>query len=432
MFGSLWRLAVPIIMLAFTGCVQQPTPTPTPAATPLPPVELIRTPGGSATASANVVPAESASLGVSTSGRVVEVAVEVGDVVPAGTLLIRLDDTAAQSAVAQARAAYFRAQAQLAEVEAGAQSAELDAAQAQLDAAQARLSQLADSARPSEVAAGEAELAAAQAAYQDLFDGPDEDARINALAALSNARAAVQSAQSAYNDVKWRADLGALPQSRQLQEATNNLEAAQARYDALFADPSASATAAARARIEQARASLDRLQAPATDAQLEEAQAQVRAAQAQLDALTTGARAESVAVVAGSVAEARAALNRAESDLANLELRAPFTGTVTAVDINEGEYASPGAAVVTLADLERLQVETTDLSERDVALVTIGQPASVLIEPLAVEVPGRVVRIAPQANTIGGDVVYAVLIDLDERPAALRWGMSAEVEILPQ
>ena len=52
MFGSLWRLAVPIIMLAFTGCVQQPTPTPTPAATPLPPVELIRTPGGSATASA--------------------------------------------------------------------------------------------------------------------------------------------------------------------------------------------------------------------------------------------------------------------------------------------------------------------------------------------------------------------------------------------
>ena len=64
--------------------------------------------------------------------------------------------------------------------------------------------------------------------------------------------------------------------------------------------------------------------------------------------------------------------------------------------------------------------------------MTIGQPASVLIEPLAVEVPGRVVRIAPQANTIGGDVVYAVLIDLDERPAALRWGMSAEVEILPQ
>ena len=432
MFGSPWRLAVPIILLALAGCVQQPTPTPTPAATPLPPVELIRTPGGSATASANVVPAESASLGVSTSGRVVEVAVEVGDLVPAGALLIRLDDTTAQSAVAQARAAYFRAQAQLAEVEAGAQAAELAAAQAQLDAAQARLSQLADSARPAEVAAGEADLAAAQAAYQELFDGPDEDARINALAALSNARAAVQSAQSAYNDVKWRADLGALPQSRQLQEATNNLEAAQARYDALFADPSASAIATARARIEQARAALDRLQAPATAAQLEEAQAQVRAAQAQLDALTTGARAESVAVVAGSVAEARAALNRAESDLANLQLLAPFTGTVTAVDVNEGEFVASGASVVTLADLENLQVETTDLSERDVALVTVGQRAVVLIEPLNVEVPGRVVRIAPQANTIGGDVVYAALIDLDEQPAALRWGMSAEVEILSE
>lgn len=429
MIGSPWRLAALIVLLLLAGCVQQPTPTPTPGATPLPPVELIRTPGGSATASANVVPADSADLGLPASGRVVEVAAEVGDLVPAGALLLRLDDTAAQSAVAQARAAYFRAQAQLAEVESGPQAADIDAAQAQLDAAQARLAQLANSARPAELAAAEAELAAAQAAYQDLFDGPSEDARINALAALSNARAAVQTAQSAYNEVKWRNDVGGLPQSRQLQEATNNLEAAQARYDALFADPDGSAIAAARARIEQARAALDRLQAPATEAQLDESEAQVRAAQAQLDALTAGARAETVAVVAGSVAEARAALNRAQSDLANLELRAPFTGTVTAMSISVGEYVSPGAAVVTLADLDRLQVETTDLSERDVALVTIGQPASVLIEPLNVEVPGRVVRIAPQANTIGGDVVFAVLIDLDEQPDALRWGMSAEVKI---
>ena len=36
---------------------------------------------------------------------------------------------------------------------------------------------------------------------------------------------------------------------------------------------------------------------------------------------------------------------------------------------------------------------------------------------------------APQATTIGGDVVYQVVIALDEQPEGLRWGMSVEVDI---
>jgi len=53
---------------------------------------------------------------------------------------------------------------------------------------------------------------------------------------------------------------------------------------------------------------------------------------------------------------------------------------------------------------------------------TVGQPASVPIEPLAVTLPGRVARIAAPPSTIGGDVGYAVWIDLDEQLATLRWG----------
>lgn len=424
-----WISLVLSLWLA-TGCVQAtPTPPPTPAPTPMPPIALVRTEGSRVTASARIVPAQRVNLALLTAGRVDDVLVEAGDVVAAGDLLLRLDDSAAQIALTQARAAYFRAQAQLSEVQAAPQASSLQAAQAQLDAAQARLAQLADPARPSQIAAAEADLAAAQSAYQALFAGPDESARINALAALSNARAALQQAQSAYNEVSWRNDIGALPQSRQLQEASANVEAAQARYDALFAAPDADLVAAARARIEQARATLDRLQAPATAAQLAEAEAQVRAAQAQVDALIAGARSETIAVAAGAVAETRALLQRAEQEVANLELRAPFTGTVTAISVAEGEFVGAGVPVVTLANLDHLQVETFDLSERDIAFVRVGQTATVLIEPLLVTVTGRVVRISLQANTIGGDVVYTVWLDLDEQPVALRWGMSAEVTI---
>jgi HlyD family secretion protein len=99
------------------------------------------------------------------------------------------------------------------------------------------------------------------------------------------------------------------------------------------------------------------------------------------------------------------------------------------VNVAAGEFVGAGVPIMTLADLEHLQVETFDLSERDIALVQLGQPANVLIEPLLVTVPARVVRISPQANTIGGDVVYTVWLDLEQQPDALRWGMSAEVTI---
>jgi multidrug efflux pump subunit AcrA (membrane-fusion protein) len=432
MNSVLARLALPTFLLLLAGCSQQVTPTPTPVATALPPVALVRTGGSAITASANVVPAQGADLAFAAAGQVATVAVAAGVLAPAGTLLLALEDGDAQDALAQAQAAYFRAQALQAQVLAKPTDPALAAAQAQLDAAQARFNQLAEGVRPAEIKAAEAELYAAQAAYQQLFAGPDAAALIVARAALFNARAAVQQAQSAYDRVKWSADIGALPESRLLQQATTNLEAAQATYDGLFVEPDASTLAAAQARIQQVAAALDRLQAPATAAQLAEAQAQVYAAQAQQDALIAGAGNEAIAVAAGAVAEARAAMVRAENQLARYQLRAPFTGTVTTVSVAPGEMVQPGAPVLTLADLAHLQVETTDLSERDVVFVRIGQVARVLIEPLDQTIAGRVVSVAPQASRIGGDVVYTVRIDLDEQLPALRWGMSAEVEILPE
>jgi hypothetical protein len=51
------------------------------------------------------------------------------------------------------------------------------------------------------------------------------------------------------------------------------------------------------------------------------------------------------------------------------------------------------------------------------------------VEALGTQIAGRVVRIASQATSVGGDVVYQVVIALDEQPTGLRWGMSVEVEI---
>ncbi len=82
-----------------------------------------------------------------------------------------------------------------------------------------------------------------------------------------------------------------------------------------------------------------------------------------------------------------------------------------------------------LAKLDNLQVETTDLSELNVASVKIGQAATVHIEALGKEIPGVVTAISPISDKIGGDVVFKVTIQLNEQPKELLWGMSADVEI---
>mgnify|MGYP000543854939 CR=1 FL=1 len=136
-----------------------------------------------------------------------------------------------------------------------------------------------------------------------------------------------------------------------------------------------------------------------------------------------------MAAAEAAVAQAQAGLDAARAALAQAELRAPFAGRVVAVDVDVGEALFPGQPALTLAALDAFEVQTTDLSERDVVRVVPGQRASVYVEALDLRLAGRVVRVAARPETVGGDVVYRVTIALDEQPAGLRWGMTADVEI---
>jgi membrane fusion protein (multidrug efflux system) len=129
------------------------------------------------------------------------------------------------------------------------------------------------------------------------------------------------------------------------------------------------------------------------------------------------------------VLQAEAALEMAQANLAEATLFAPADATVTSIHIAPGEFVQPHQVVVTLATLDQLLVETTDLIERDIAGIQIGDTAEVFIEALNETVPGKVIAIAPRADVIGGDVVFKVTIELDHQPDGLLWGMTAEVNI---
>jgi RND family efflux transporter MFP subunit len=129
------------------------------------------------------------------------------------------------------------------------------------------------------------------------------------------------------------------------------------------------------------------------------------------------------------VQQAQVALELAQINLAGATLTAPSDGIVASISVAPGEFVPSDQAVITLATLNHLQLETTDLSERDITKVRIGSPASISIEALNQTVHGKVISISPIADTVGGDVVFKVTIAFDEQPKGLLWGMTAEVTI---
>lgn len=175
------------------------------------------------------------------------------------------------------------------------------------------------------------------------------------------------------------------------------------------------------------------------EAKVKEAEANLAFAETDLKYLirVTGCRGEGctpsykhIEVAENEVARAQALVDSAKATLnAQSHLTAPFAGTVISVDISPAETVVPGEVVIVLGDLSRFRIETTDLSERDINKVKIGQNANVFVDALDKEFAGKVVEVALTSTTLGGDVVYKVTIDFNRQPQGLLWGMSADVDI---
>ena len=139
---------------------------------------------------------------------------------------------------------------------------------------------------------------------------------------------------------------------------------------------------------------------------------------------------EDIEAAQAEVSRQQALIDLARKRLSQATLHAPIGGTIASVDISVGETVVPGLIIISLGDLSKMQLETTDLSEDDVPQVKVGQTVNVYIDALERKMEGSVGYIDAEASSIGGDVVYEVLIELDGDVSDLKWGMSAEVDIV--
>lgn len=150
------------------------------------------------------------------------------------------------------------------------------------------------------------------------------------------------------------------------------------------------------------------------DAALQSAKAKLAQAQKNNDSLQD-------ASLSDATAGTRAAL-------ANAEVRAPFSGTITNLDLKVGEFVSAGSPVMTIADFSYWVVKTTDLTEIDVVNIAENEPVTVALDSIPdASFEGRILSIGQNYSERQGDIVYAVTILLADKHPAMRWGMTAQV-----
>lgn len=326
-----------------------------------------------------VVPARVARLSFPSSGRIAEVMVAMGDQVKEGQVVARQDTTALDL--------------------------QLELAASNLALQQAKLEQLLGDVSTAELIAAQASYDAALAAQAALKAGPRPEEIAIATASLKRAEVALERAQAAYDALRNLPDIGARPESLQLQQASLDYE--------------------------QARAAFDLATAGASESELKEAEGRVASAKAELDKLRGEAPLREAQIAQANVKQAEVALAQAKLALEQALLSAPMAGTVTSIDLTAPEIASAGATVLTIASLDQLQVELTDLDEWALTHISPGQAVELEVPGLANRVlQGRVRWISPEPSTDAtGAVSYRSAIELDEQSPGLRWGMTVRLPL---
>ena len=337
---------------------------------------------------------DDAAIAAKTSGRIREITVREGDHLAAGQVIAVLDDQQirarerqAEAAVKQAEARVRLSQHQIVVLNEQLRQNELQVDQARVDA-RGRVSEA-----EARLAAAEAGLAQAEATYKQAKWDSDASTRL-----FERGLIAEQEARRAQNNEGAQAAL-VVAARRQVEAARGSLTAAQA----MLVNPTIRSS-----------------QVAAVQGQILQAEADIAAAKADAD-------------------RARALLEEATANRQDLQVVAPFSGTVATRTAEPGEVVMPGTPIVTLVNLSEVYLRAF-VPEGDIGRVRIGQPARVYLDSAPTKpIDASVSRIDPQASFTPENTyfredrvkqVVGVKLVLHGAVGYAKPGMPAEGEIL--
>lgn len=320
---------------------------------------------------------EVVSLNFLTSGDVAEVLVVQGDTVEAGQVVARLDGESAQIAYNDAMLS--------------------------LEDAELNLQTLQEPASETDIELAQLSIASAQASYSDAANSTSDSE-------LQQLQMNVDQAQRNYDlEVQERANMSGTDEQLALQDA---------------------AVGAASFNLEIARLRLQDAQTPDNSGSLWSAGVRVQMAQLEYEQLLNGASPSQLTSAQLSVESAEANVADAETTLERLDLIAPTSGVITALNIEPGTSVSPATAAMEVTDLSTLWLNAP-LHELDLDQVREGMSATVVFDALPdVTFNATLNRIGWIGVESDGIVEYDVWFAVDTNgDTRIRPGMTGEATL---
>ncbi|MBX7173385.1 MAG: HlyD family efflux transporter periplasmic adaptor subunit [Pyrinomonadaceae bacterium] len=327
------------------------------------------------------IESDDATIAPKSSGKIKEIKVREGDQVKAGDVIAVLDDEQlrareeqAQAAVTQAETRVRRAQQQISVLESQRNSSQLGVEQAKMDA-QGRVDQA-----QAQILQVQAQVAQAQSQVAQT-EAQLEQAKTN----LQQARWDEEKARNLFNS-------GDVPekqyrQAKTVADAQANVVNAQQKQ----VDVARNALKVSQNALKVAQASLMTTKANLANPIIRASQTTTideQIAQANTDIDSANADAE----------RARAQLREAEANRGDLNIVAPFDGTIATRSAEPGEVVSPGTAIATIVNFNMVYLRAY-VPESEIGKVKIGQAARVFLDSNPNQpIDAEVLRIDPEAT----------------------------------
>ncbi|MGA9774156.1 MAG: efflux RND transporter periplasmic adaptor subunit [Blastocatellia bacterium] len=339
------------------------------------------------------IEADEIHIGSKVAGRISAVLVKEGQEVKQGEPMIRFESYDLEARRADAIAAIAEAEANFEKMKNFSRPEEIAQAKAQAEAAWMNLELARNGPRKQEIDVARAELEAANADY--------EVARSSLARVERLTREGVQSIQD-YDNAKAMSDR-------------------------------------AGGMREAARQKLNMLQAGTRNEEVQRAEREYRQAAANLQLVQRGARKEDIDAARAQLERARAALQQIETQLGELELKAPADAFVEVFQMRPGDLINPNSPVATLVEINRLWVRVY-VPEPELGNVQLSKEVSVNVDTFKSEnFKGTIEHISSRGEFTPRNVqtrderthqVFAVRVRVDNSTHKLRAGMAADVNIM--